>query len=147
MQDDSQFISPLVKAVLEVLKRAGKYLPNDHDSEVVIVGYKGFEGRKIYRVLKEMGYKVSGIARNTKDFESKIESADLIISATGVAGLIKAKMVKKGSVLIDIGFPGGDIEKEAYKKASFVSPVPGGVGPMTIICLLENLIDNLLERG
>jgi len=68
--------------------------------------------------------------------------ADIVISATGVANLIKMDMVKRGVVLIDVGSPCGDIEKKAYEKSVFASPVPGGVGPVTVACLLENLVQS-----
>jgi len=67
---------------------------------------------------------------------------DIIISATGVKNLITAEMVKNGVVIVDVGEPRGDIDFESVKnKASFITPVPGGVGPMTVICLMENCLD------
>jgi methylenetetrahydrofolate dehydrogenase (NADP+) / methenyltetrahydrofolate cyclohydrolase len=77
----------------------------------------------------------------TKNLKLKIKNSDVVISVTGVADLITAEMVKDGAILIDVGAPKGDIAKEAYSKASFVSPVPGGVGPVTIASLMENLIN------
>ncbi|MEK7198960.1 MAG: hypothetical protein AAB212_03445 [Bacteroidota bacterium] len=74
-----------------------------------------------------------------EDFDpSTLLRADVIISATGQAGLIKA--VKDGAICIDLGFPKGDFDPELAQKASFFTPVPGGVGPVTVACLFENLL-------
>ena len=66
---------------------------------------------------------------------------DLIISTTGRPDLIMPEMIKEGAILIDVGSPKGDISGSCYEKASFVSPVPGGIGPVTISYLLENVVD------
>ena len=109
--------------------------------KTVVVGAKGFEGVKIIRVLQEMGYEVEGVDVATKNIKLKTKNADIIISVTGSPGLIEPDMIKDGAAVIDVGFPEGDIDKEVYKKAAFVSPVPGGIGPVTISMLLENLVE------
>ncbi|MBI3443483.1 bifunctional methylenetetrahydrofolate dehydrogenase/methenyltetrahydrofolate cyclohydrolase, partial [Candidatus Woesebacteria bacterium] len=66
---------------------------------------------------------------------------DILISATGISGLVTDDMVKKGAIVIDVGSPKGDVDFESVsKKASFITPVPGGVGPVTVVSLLENLL-------
>ena len=147
LREDSPYITPTVKAVLLTIDEAiARVYPlrkrgiNPNTIKVVVVGAKGFEGEKIHNVLKKNRYKVDGLDKETKDLKSKTLDADILISATGVPGLIKKDMVKEGVIIIDIGAPNGDIEKDAYAKAAFVSPVPGGVGPVTIFCLLENLV-------
>ena len=80
---------------------------------------------------------------------------DIIISATGKEKLIKADMVKKGAVVIDVGIIKhidktlcGDVDFEKVKNvASYITPVPGGVGPMTIACLMENTFELFLEQN
>ena len=73
--------------------------------------------------------------------ESSLLRADVVISATGIAGLITKDIVKKGSIVIDIGSPQGDVDFEGVSEvAKFITPVPGGVGPVTIVSLFENLI-------
>ena len=67
---------------------------------------------------------------------------DVVISCTGSADLIKSYMVKDGFMGIDLGYPKGDISTEAIEKASFITPVPGGVGPLTIVSLFENLANS-----
>ena len=67
--------------------------------------------------------------------------ADILISATGIPGLIKKTMVKEGTVVIDLGSPQGDVNfDQVKKKALWITPVPGGMGPLTVICLLENAL-------
>ncbi|TET84074.1 MAG: bifunctional methylenetetrahydrofolate dehydrogenase/methenyltetrahydrofolate cyclohydrolase, partial [Candidatus Nealsonbacteria bacterium] len=83
----------------------------------------------------------------TKDAPSFIKKANILISGVGKPNLIRGDMVKKGAVIIDAGCSMkkgklvGDVDfKEVSKKASYITPVPGGVGPMTVACLLENLV-------
>lgn len=151
MRDDSPFIAPVVKAVVCAIKEAGNYMaPFDKlrvnlslkakPCKVVVVGATGFVGLKIVKVLEEMDYDVAGLNSKAKNLKLEIKRADVLISATGSENIIKAGMVKLGSILIDVGSPRGDIEKKAYDKASFVSPVPGGIGPLTIYYLIENLV-------
>lgn len=153
MRDDSPFLTPVAKAVLEVVKEALNIVRPSLKArpyKVVVVGAKGFIGRKIVKVLKEMSYQVKGVDLETKDLKSKTRKADILICATGVPGLIKGSMVKDKSIVIDVGAPKGDVlfneEKEkasfiSKKQTLFISPVPGGVGPVTIASLLENLIE------
>lgn len=146
LRDDSSYLAPVVRAVLEVLKEATSYivrLPLKARSlKVLVVGAKGFEGKKISRTLLDMGYDVREVDKNNQpDLKKYLRNSSLIISATGQKDVIKASDVTPGSILIDVGYPLGDIEKEAYKKAFFVCPVPGGVGPLTIAFLIVNLVE------
>jgi len=141
MGEDSLFVTPAVKAIVEILRAASLYLPVNRKANVAVLGSEGFVGKKAMKILKDMGYKVEGVDLGTKNMAQKTISSDVLISATGVSNLIKKNMVKDGAVLIDVGAPKGDIGKNVYGKAVFVSPVPGGVGPVTIACLIENLIE------
>ena len=136
MGDDSPFLTPVVKAVIEVIRQANKYLPTDREANVLVVGAGGFIGKKIVKVLKEMDYRI----------KKETLQADILISATGEPELIKKDMVKEGAVVIDVGAPIGDVDKEVYQKASFITPVPGGIGSVTIACLLENLVEAAKAR-
>lgn len=141
LRNDSHFLTPTVKSVLFALKEASENIVRP-DMQVVVVGHTGFEGGKIYKVLTEMGYEVDGVDSTTKDLKENTQKADILISATGSPRIIHGDMVKDGSVIIDIGAPKGDVVKEeVIGKAAFLSPVPGGIGPVTIVSLLENLID------
>jgi methylenetetrahydrofolate dehydrogenase (NADP+)/methenyltetrahydrofolate cyclohydrolase len=144
LRDDSPYLTPTVKAVLEVVREA---TPSNTlkawPLKVVVVGAKGFEGKKICKVLKAMDYDVEGIDRKTNDWKLVTRSADILISVTGSPGIIGKDEVKEGAVVIDVGSPKGDVKTEEVKeKVSFISPVPGGIGPVTISCLLENLVES-----
>lgn len=145
--EDSPFLTPVVSAVLVALEEGLKIVrPSLKEApyKVVVVGSRGFVGRKILKRFGEYNpriYSVTGADVNVPDLKLKTGSADILISATGAPGLVKKDMVKEGVVLIDVGSPKGDIEKDAYEKAAFISPAPGGVGPLTIACLLENVLE------
>lgn len=155
LRNDSPFLHPTSKAVLEILEEALKIvrpMVNDRPLTVTVVGATGMVGRPLVYELKNPNskfqipngnkFEVIECDSKTEDLKLKTKDADVVISATGVFGIIKSDMVNDGVILIDVGSPNGDIEKEAYNKASFVSPVPGGVGPVTIMCLLENLVES-----
>jgi methylenetetrahydrofolate dehydrogenase (NADP+) / methenyltetrahydrofolate cyclohydrolase len=146
MREDSKFIAPVVKAVIEAIEIASSPAKPDPHNDIIcaVVGAKGFEGRKMVKELERLGYRVKGL---DKDYERRtmndeLTSADCIISCTGVVGLITGDMVKDGVVAIDVGAPKEDFDFESVsKKASFITPVPGGIGPVTISCLMENIVD------
>ena len=140
MRNGSLFMAPAVKAVMTAVKEALNFITGP--PKVVVIGAKGFIGKKIITVIKEMDYEVIGLDIETKDLTKKTKNADLIISVTGQKRLITGKMIKTQAVVIDVGAPNGDVAfDEAVKKASFITPVPGGIGPVTISYLLENLIE------
>jgi len=93
-------------------------------------------------VLSNMGATVTICRSRTVNLSNFTKTADILISATGKAGLITKEMVKPGAVVIDVGYPKGDVDFENVKSvASFITPVPGGVGPLTVISLLENTLE------
>ena len=82
------------------------------------------------------------VGMDKEDFDvEKIKLSDIIISCTGQAGLVDGYMVKNGFIAIDVGYPKPEFTVSAQAKAAFITPVPGGVGPVTVACLFENLID------
>lgn len=144
---DSQYFHPTSKAVYEILKFAEKKTRKKF-TNVVVVGATGMVGYPLSKVLENNGYNVIKCNSKTKDLKKKIKSADVIIGATGNVGLITKDHIKNGAIIIDVGSPKGDVDfEEVSKVASFITPVPGGVGPVTISCLLENVVEaTLLER-
>lgn len=147
MRDESEFVAPVVKAVLYAIKSIGEDVVFKENTGFVVVGAQGFVGKKILRTLEDMGFRVSGVDLETDNKDLVIKKADVIISATGTKDVVKKEMVKQGAFLIDVGSPHPEFEKEAIKKAVFVTPVPGGIGPLTIEYLIENLIIAAKEQN
>lgn len=153
LREDSPFVPATVKAVLVALRVAGFSFVGHRTAlgfaklRVVVVGATGMVGRPLVKVLEDSGAKVIGLDVDTQDLGYQTKRADVLVSATGVPGLIKAGMVKPGAVVIDVGAPKGDVSKNVKEVASFVTPVPGGIGPVTVACLLENVVEAAEEIG
>lgn len=136
-------LPPVVGAIKYFLEEYKISLAN---KKIVLVGKGKLVGKPLAIWLKNQGLDFSVVDRSVPDIKAITKEADIIISGAGVPGIIKEDMIKEGVILIDAGTSleqgiiKGDIDKLAYKKASFVAPVPGGVGPVTVACLLENLI-------
>lgn len=142
MRDDSCYLAPVIKGVMEIVKISG--LKSSYNIKVVVLGSKGFVGKKIVKELVRNNFSPQGLDLETKDLRKETIKADLLITACNQPGIVTKEMVKKGAVVIDVSSPKGDVKtKELIGEAGFVSPVPGGVGPMTIACLLENLVEKL----
>lgn len=145
LQKDSQFLHPTSKAVMDILHFAEKGLAKEialkeQPLKVVVVGATGMVGKPLVEELKVEGYKVIECNSKTPDLKSQTLIADVVVSAVGISGLIIGDMVKEDVVLIDVGSPKADFSLTSLDKSAFYTPVPGGVGPVTISCLLENLI-------
>jgi methylenetetrahydrofolate dehydrogenase (NADP+)/methenyltetrahydrofolate cyclohydrolase len=131
--------------VLRLLEHHGIDIKGKH---AVVIGKSLAVGKPLSLMLLAKEATVTVCHRATPDLGSFTRQADILCSATGVSGLIKSDMVKDGAVVVDIGINVledgsivGDVDYEAVKsKASFITPVPGGVGPVTIAMLLENTV-------
>ncbi len=116
--------------------------------DAVIVGKSNIVGKPMALELLNAGCTVTLCHSTTRDIEKYVKQADLLIAATGKAGIIKSQWIKSNSIVIDVGVVRmsngklhGDIEFETAKQlAGYITPVPGGVGPMTIAMLLENTL-------
>ena len=116
--------------------------------DAVIVGVSNHVGRPMALELLLAGCTITSCHRHTKDLAGHIKNADLVVAAAGKRGLIKGDWIKPGAVVIDIGINRmddgkitGDVEFDiAKERASFITPVPGGVGPMTVATLMENTL-------
>ena len=114
--------------------------------DVVIVGHSAVVGKPLAMLFLNRDATVTICHEFTKDLGHYTSKADILISATGVPNLIKKNMVRKKAVVIDVGINKkgnkviGDVDKEVKKVASYITPVPGGIGPMTIASLLENVL-------
>lgn len=131
--------------VVRLLEHYGVEMKGRH---AVVVGKSLTVGKPLSLMLLAKEATVTVCHRETADLGALTRQADILCSATGVEGLIKGDMVKEGAVVVDIGIKvieggriTGDVEMESVeKKASAVTPVPGGVGPVTIAMLLENTV-------
>ncbi|EAJ8892396.1 bifunctional methylenetetrahydrofolate dehydrogenase/methenyltetrahydrofolate cyclohydrolase FolD [Campylobacter coli] len=143
---------------LGVMKLLKAYDINLEGLDSVVIGASNIVGRPMATMLLNAGCTVSICHIKTKDLSAYTQKADLIIVAAGCVNLLRADMVKEGAIIIDVGINRlengkivGDVDFEKVsKKASFITPVPGGVGPMTIAMLLENTVKsakNSLKSG
>lgn len=115
----------------------------------VVIGRSNIVGRPLAQMLLNENATVTICHSRTKNLEEITKTADILISAVGQRNLIKANMVKDGVVVIDVGMNRNEDNKlcgdvdfyNVEKKASFITPVPGGVGPMTICSLMQNTFD------
>lgn len=150
------WLPPTVKAVSLLLKEAKVHLKG---ARVLVIGAGRLVGLPLSLWLLREGATLTIANKATTNLSSLTKQADIIISGVGKAGLITGAMVKKGAVIIDAGTSvsenvrrqasnisrinriEGDVDfKSVSKKARFLSPVPGGVGPLTVACLFENLV-------
>ena len=149
--ENSSYLPATVSAVLEILELARhevKLPKNNSDIKVVVLGSKGVVGKSLTKKLYEMDFDIKGIDKTDKKRKVTFYDADVVISATGKENLVTEDKVKDGVVVIDVGSPKGDVDfRKVSKKASFITPVPGGVGPVTIACLLENLVKAAEANG
>ncbi|MDQ7001351.1 MAG: bifunctional methylenetetrahydrofolate dehydrogenase/methenyltetrahydrofolate cyclohydrolase FolD [Ghiorsea sp.] len=119
-----------------------------HGKEAVVVGASNIVGRPMALELLLAGATVTVTHRFTENLQSHVERADIVVAAAGKQGLIKGEWIKQGAIVIDVGIHRledgsltGDVDFEAAsKRAGWITPVPGGVGPMTITMLLSNTI-------
>ncbi len=123
--------------------------------DAVVVGVSNHVGRPMALELLLAGCTVTSCHRHTKDLQSNIARADLVVAAAGKAGLIKGEWIKPGAIVVDIGISRldsgkicGDVDFESAKdRAAWITPVPGGVGPMTVATLMENTLLAMELRG
>jgi methylenetetrahydrofolate dehydrogenase (NADP+)/methenyltetrahydrofolate cyclohydrolase len=115
--------------------------------DVCVIGAGNITGKPMSYMLLNENATVQICHIYTKNLKEKTKTADIIISATGKAHLIKADMVKEGAIVVDVGIAKvndkivGDVDFENVSKiASYITPVPGGVGPMTIAMLISNTV-------
>lgn len=133
--------SRFIPAVVRAVERLMEIFKVNEDDKVAVVGNQGTVGVRLMERLKSLG--LSPVGFDKEDDLHRLKDFDCVVSATGVSDLITAEMVAEGFVGIDLGYPRGEFSAPAVAKASLITPVPGGVGPMTIVSLYENLADVL----
>ncbi len=127
--------------VLPATMRAVLLALQDFDlrnKKILILGKSDILGKPLTQYWKNLNYQVENWGRQESQGQD-LQQFEVIISATGQAGLISGEQIKSGVILVDVGEPKGDLSWEScLPKARFITPVPGGIGPLTVACLLEN---------
>ena len=138
-----------------VMKMFEEYNIDLTGKDVVILGRSNIVGKPLIQCCLQKNATVTVCHSRTKNLEEHTKRADVVISAIGQSKFVKADMIKDGAVVIDVGINRGedgkltgDVDFEnVEKKASYITPVPGGVGPMTIAMLMNNVIKATKEQN
>jgi methylenetetrahydrofolate dehydrogenase (NADP+)/methenyltetrahydrofolate cyclohydrolase len=146
-----RFVSCTPKGVMKMLEFTGVELEGKH---VVMIGRSNIVGKPLGMLLLNANCTVTMCHSKTRDLKSHTRTADIVISAIGKPKFLTKDYFKKGQIVIDIGTSKmengkltGDVDFDEVKEiVDFITPVPGGVGPMTIACLMENTLE-AYERG
>ena len=132
------------KGIIKLLEEYAIPLKGKH---AVIINRSNIVGKPLSIMLLNRNATVTICHSQTQNIKEKTKEADILISAIGKSHFITADMVKEGAVVIDVGISRvdgkvkGDVDFESVsKKASFLTPVPGGIGPLTVVCLFRNLV-------
>jgi tetrahydrofolate dehydrogenase/cyclohydrolase, NAD(P)-binding domain protein len=140
--DETGFLSCTPYGIMQLLE---EYKIEIAGKDAVIIGRSNIVGKPMALMLIQKGATVQVCNSRTKDLRKKLNDADIIIVAAGVPKLLKKEDVKEGAVVIDVGINRvdgkicGDVDyEEVVERASYITPVPGGVGPMTIASLIKN---------
>ena len=139
------FISCTPWGIIRILE---KYNVDLEGKNAVIIGRSNIVGKPLIQCLLDKNATVTICHSRTKDLGDITKKADIIIAAIGKAKYITSDMVKKGAIVVDVGINrldngklAGDVDsEEVSKKVSYITPVPGGIGPMTIAMLMENVV-------
>jgi methylenetetrahydrofolate dehydrogenase (NADP+)/methenyltetrahydrofolate cyclohydrolase len=129
--------------VMEMLREHGIEIKG---ARAVVIGRSNIVGKPMAHLLMMAHATVTICHSRTRDLAWHTSNADILVAAVGVPGMVSADMVKPGGVVIDVGINRtdaglvGDVDPDAVEVAAFMTPVPGGVGPMTIACLLQNAV-------
>ena len=116
----------------------------------VVIGRSRLVGMPVAALLSHLGATVTICHRQTKNFSLYTKTADLIVVAAGQRHLLKPEHIKPGVIVVDVGIHPdesagkgvtGDVDPSCYEFTHGYSPVPGGVGPMTVACLIENVVN------
>lgn len=139
----SEVIQATVRAVVSVVGEGIKVTGREGKWPLVmtIVGSKGTVGRGVFKYFKDdVRFKLFGAGRGEVRPEI-LDKSDILVSASGQQKMIGPEMVKPGAIVVDVGYPGGDVQESVAQKAGFLTPVPGGVGPVTVASLFLNLLE------
>lgn len=142
--NESELVPPTAGAILQILDS----LPEDWNSKkFLVLGQGELVGKPVAHLLKQRGYALAVADNSTTEVNQMLLAADCVISGVGKPGLVTGDKLKQGVIVIDAGTSEaegsikGDVDQESVEaKAKFLTPVPGGVGPITVAKLLENVL-------
>ena len=138
--------------IIKLLKSTGVEIEG---KEAVVIGRSNIVGLPVAKLLLDENATVTIAHSRTRNLAEVARRADILVVAIGRERLVTADMIKPGAVVIDVGVNRdsrngklcGDVDYEAAKEvAAYITPVPGGVGPMTIACLMENTVENFIKK-
>jgi len=134
--------------------------PNLKGLDAVVIGRSNIVGKPVAALLLRENCTVTIAHSGTRDLPAVVRQADLVVAAVGRPEMVKADWIREGAIVIDVGINRvagaegksklvGDVDyNDCFKKAGAITPVPGGVGPMTIACLLKNTVEAAqMQRG
>lgn len=144
-QKRNGFVPCTPAGCMELLARTGISL---RGAEAVVIGRSDLVGRPIARLLEHADCTVTVTHSRTRDLAAHVSRADIVVAAVGVPGMVRGEWIKPGAVVLDVGINRlpdgtltGDVEfAPARERAAWITPVPGGVGPMTIAMLMSNTV-------
>ncbi len=142
-RNDSSILTPVVGAIIEICKEASVEI---RDKKVLVVGHGRLVGAPSAAWFRKQGGQVTVLDRPTENLAEITRNADIIVCGVGSAGLITPEMLKHGVVILDAGTSEegglivGDADPRCEKVASVFTPVPGGIGPITVAIIFRNLI-------
>ncbi len=149
LREDSLFKPATPLGIMELLKRSQVEIKG---KKVVVMGQSDLVGLPVADMLKVAGGEVEVVDINTPHPQSITREADILVVAIGQPEFVKKEMVKKGVVVVDVGTNltegglVGDVDPEVFEVAYQITPVPGGVGPMTVAMLLKNVVASALSK-
>jgi methylenetetrahydrofolate dehydrogenase (NADP+)/methenyltetrahydrofolate cyclohydrolase len=144
LRSDSKFLPATTKGIITLLE---EYEVSIKNKKVVVIGDSDLVGKPTVKAFDDLGADVEVCNEFTENIQEKTKKAEIIISATGQPGLVTKDFVSKGQTIVDVGTTfvdgklKGDVDfEEVSKIVENITPVPGGVGPMTVLSLFENLV-------
>ena len=141
---ESGVYPPTALSIVELAAAAGPI----EGKHAVVVGRSRIVGLPAAKLLLDRNATVTICHSKTPDLEAHVRRADIVVAAVGKAGLVRGTWIKPGAVVVDAGEPQGDVEfLEAQENAAFITPVPGGVGPLTTYMLVKNLLSLSKQRS
>lgn len=144
LREDSDFMPGLAEGVIRLIESTKQPL---EEKQAVIIANSDIFARPVEKLLQDKGISSSYVQPDDQNLEDQVSNADIVIIAIGRSRYLTADMIKPGAIIIDVGTNKegkqviGDVDFERVKEvAGFITPVPGGVGPVTVAMLLENTI-------